>query len=447
MAKLFGTDGVRGVANKELTPEVAYQLGRAGGYVLAKGNSPKILLAKDGRLSGDMLEAALAAGLCSIGAQVHCAGIMPTPAVAYIVREYGFDAGVMISASHNEMADNGIKFFNRQGLKLPDELEAEIEKLINENLDELPRPIGENVGKIAQYPKAIKDYAEFLLSIVDLDLRGIKIAVDCANGATYKIAPYLLTKLGAIVYPLHCLPNGININKDCGSTHMQSLQAHVKKHGADVGLAFDGDGDRMLAVCDKGNIIDGDMLMAICGLDMYENGELANNTIVATVMSNQGFECFCNENGITMHRTDVGDRYVLEKMLAEKHSLGGEQSGHIIFLQHTTTGDGLLTALKLLSVMARKNKPLSELASVMEIFPQVLENATVPNARKAEMATCKEIIDCQAQIEAEMNGEGRILVRPSGTEPVVRVMLEGRDKGQIGEWARRLVGVIEGCLG
>jgi phosphoglucosamine mutase len=271
--------------------------------------------------------------------------------------------------------------------------------------------------------------------------------VDCANGAASEIAPKVLRKMGAEVVSLHSSPDGTNINKNCGSTHMESLQAYVKEHKADIGIAFDGDGDRMLAVCEKGDIVDGDAILAICGLHMHEQGKLANNTIVATVMSNQGFECFCAERGISLLRADVGDRYVLEKMLAEKHNLGGEQSGHIIFLEHNTTGDGILTALKLLSVIKAKNKPLSELASVIEIFPQVLVNAVVPNVRKAELKTCKEIIAAQAEIEAALEGSGRILVRPSGTEPVVRVMLEGRDKGQIEHWAKSLAAVIEKNLG
>jgi phosphoglucosamine mutase len=442
-----GTDGVRGVANVELTPEIAFLLGRIGGYVLTREstNAAKFLLAKDSRLSGDMLEAALTAGLCSIGAQVFCAGVIPTPAVAYLVRKYKFDAGVMISASHNEMADNGIKFFDQNGFKLPDSLEEEIESLIEKNRfdDKLPRPIGENVGTVSKIAEALDDYANFLLEITESNFLGMKIVVDCANGATSKIAPYLLKSKGAIVIPLYALPDGTNINKNCGSMHMESLQTHVKKYNADIGIAFDGDGDRMLAVCEKGNIVDGDAILAICGLDMYERGELSNNTIVATVMSNQGFECFCGEKGIKLLRADVGDRYVLEKMLEENHVLGGEQSGHVIFLEHNTTGDGILTALKLLSVMTKKNKPLSKLAGVVETFPQVLVNATVPNSRKAELNSCKEILAAQAEIEAALEGNGRILVRPSGTEPVVRVMLEGRDKTQIENWAKSLAGVIE----
>lgn len=449
MGKLFGTDGVRGMANVELTPELAFDLGRVGAHVLtcAAENAPKILIAKDSRQSGDMLEAALTAGLCSIGATVYQAGVIPTPAVAYLVRKYGLDAGAMISASHNKMADNGIKFFNKDGFKLPDSLEDEIEALIEKSRihgDRLPRPVGRDVGKVEQCPNAAEDYASFLLSIIpELKTGDIKIVIDCANGATSYVAPKVFENLGGEVLTLHNMPNGANINRNCGSTHMESLQEKVKEMGADIGIAFDGDGDRMLAICEKGKFIDGDSILAICGLDMKEQGKLEKSTIVSTVMSNQGFECFCRDNGINMLRADVGDRYVLEKMLAEGYSLGGEQSGHVIFLEHNTTGDGILTALQLLSVMARKKQPLSKLAGVVETFPQVLVNATVPNIRKPELKTCPEIQAAQAEIEAALQGEGRILVRPSGTEPVVRVMLEGRDQNKIEEWAKGLADIIE----
>jgi len=468
MGKLFGTDGVRGVANTEITPELAFKLGRVGGYVLTvdtnnkvddaknTGNdahhriAPRVLIATDSRRSGDMLEAAITAGLCSVGASVFRAGVIPTPAVAYLVRKYGLDAGVMISASHNKMADNGIKFFNKEGFKLHDSLEDEIEALIEKMAalgDDLPRPTAEGVGMVNYCDRAEVDYASFLLSTVKgLDLTGKKIAIDCANGATSSLAPLVFKNLGADVQIIHNSPTGNNINENCGSTHMESLIAHVKETGSSIGIAFDGDGDRVFAVCENGGMIDGDAILAICGLDMNERGKLAQNTIVSTVMSNQGFEIFCNNNGIKMLRADVGDRYVLEKMLAEKYSLGGEQSGHVIFLEHSTTGDGILTALQLLAVMARKNKPLSELAGAVETLPQVLVNATVPNNRKPELNYHQEIKNAQAEIEAAMAGEGRILVRPSGTEPVVRVMIEGRDQAQITAWAKSLANVIEKCL-
>lgn len=449
MGKLFGTDGVRGEANTELTPELAFRLGRVGAYMLTKQvkAAPRVLVAKDSRRSGDMLEAALAAGLCSIGAVVYQAGVIPTPAVAYLVQKYNLDAGVMITASHNTMNDNGIKFFNNKGFKLPDAVEDEIEKLVSQlqmGNDNLPRPIGEGVGVMQPCDTGLDDYISYLLSTVPgLDLTGIKVALDCANGATSEAASIVFEKLNATVHTLHNTPDGTNINANCGSTHMESLQEYMKAQGADIGLAFDGDGDRVLALCEKGELLDGDKILALCGSDMKERGKLEKNTIVATVMSNQGLELYCNKKGLILHRTDVGDRYVLEKMLADNLTLGGEQSGHVIFLSYGTTGNGILTGLQMLSIMARKKKSISALTSEMEILPQVLVNVKVPNHRKAELATCENIQKAQSEIESAMNGEGRILVRPSGTEPVVRVMLEGRDLDKITNWANNLKKVIE----
>lgn len=448
MGKLFGTDGVRGVANKELTPELAFKLGRAGAYVLAKAaKSPKILIAKDSRISGDMLEAALTAGLCSVGAHVYRAGVIPSPAVAYLVKKYNMDAGVMISASHNPMPDNGIKFFSKQGFKLPDAVEDEIEVLMAENSfgnDTLPRPTAGEIGTVNECPSATDDYISFLLSTVSApDLSSMKVVIDCANGATSFAAPVVLKKLGAETITMHNAPDGKNINDNCGSTHMESLIARVRETGANIGLAFDGDGDRMLAVCEKGNMIDGDAIMAVCGLDMSERGVLQKDAIVATVMSNQGFEVFCRENNLNMHRAPVGDRYVLEMMLENGYTLGGEQSGHIIFLDRSTTGDGILAALQLLSVLSRKKASLSELAGVIKTFPQVLVNVRVPNARKPELETNPEIKKARKETEAALAGEGRILLRPSGTEPLVRVMLEGPDLAQIDKLAKSLANIIE----
>jgi len=449
--KLFGTDGVRGVANTELTPELAFQLGRAGAYVLTKkaAGAPKVLLAKDSRLSGDMLEAALTAGLCSIGARVYHAGVLPSPAVAYLVRHYKLDAGVMISASHNPMADNGIKLFSNEGYKLPDALENEIEAIVSEinaGRDALPRPTAEGVGMVFQSEAAAEDYASYLIGTVPgLSLKGMKVALDCANGATGATAPLVFQRLGAEVHAINHKPNGLNINVKCGSTHIEPLREYVKANAMDVGLAFDGDGDRMFAVDEKGNVVDGDAIMAICGLNLHESGKL--NDIVATVMSNQGLEIFCRQNGIKLHRAAVGDRYVLEKMLAENLPLGGEQSGHIIFKEHGTTGDGILTGLQLISMMAKKNEPLSALTGIMEALPQVLVNVTVPNMRKPELSTNENILKAQKEIEAAMAGEGRILIRPSGTEPLVRVMLEGRDGAQISKWAENLAKVIKNEIG
>jgi len=452
MGKLFGTDGVRGVANreKELTPELAFQLGRAGAYVLTKNckGVPRVLVGKDSRRSGDMLEAALVAGLCSIGVYVFQAGVIPTPAVAYLVRHYKLDAGVMISASHNPMQDNGIKFFNNEGFKLQDSLEDEIESLITDTFgkDDLPRPESEGVGVINTCPFALDDYASYLVSTaLGIRLDGIKVALDCANGATSEVAPLVLAKLGAEVFTLSNKPNGSNINAGCGSTHMEDLQEYVRTIGADIGLAFDGDGDRMLATDENGNLIDGDVILAICSQHMKEQGKL--NELVATVMSNQGLGKFCNQENIIFHRTAVGDRYVLEKMIEDNLPLGGEQSGHLIFREYSTTGDGVLSGIRLLIVKALKKVKMSELTGIMEIFPQVLINAKVPNERKKEMFTNETIQKVQKDIEEKLADDGRILVRPSGTEPIVRVMIEGKDFEQIELWAKELVEVVEKTLG
>jgi phosphoglucosamine mutase len=442
------------VANRELSPELAMRLGRAGAYILTRESNnakPKVLIGKDTRRSGDMLEAALTAGLCSIGAEVHQAGDIPSPAVAYLVRHYGFDAGVMISASHNPMADNGIKFFNRKGQKLSDAMEDEIETIEAElkKNDALPKPIGEAVGRLFPCPQAVTDYTSFLLSTVpDLKVNNtFTVALDCANGATSRIAPQIFAALGAKVETLHNQPDGTNINKNCGSTHMGSLCAHMTECGADIGLAFDGDGDRMLAVDEKGKPLDGDAIMAICGLDLHRRGALNGSTLVGTVMSNQGLDVFCKQHGITLHRTDVGDRYVLEKMLADDLSLGGEQSGHVIFRQYNDTGDGILTGLQLIAAMARAGKPLSQLRGIIEVFPQVLVNARLSGERKHEYATHEAISSALTAIEAKLaEQEGRILVRPSGTEPLVRVMIEGRDQETITKWANGLAQLIEETL-
>jgi len=450
MKKLFGTDGVRGIANTgDMAPLLVYELGRAGAYVLTKNITgvPKVLVAKDGRRSGDMLEAALAAGLCSIGAEVYQCGVIPTPAVAYLIKKYKFDAGVMISASHNPMEDNGIKFFNHKGLKLPDQLEEEIEEIINTKAD-LPNPIGCEVGIIKKCPYALDDYASFVVSTVpNLNLKGIKVALDCANGATSMIAPIIFEKLGAEVQTLHNQPDGCNINENCGSTHMESLAKFVVSQNADIGIAFDGDGDRMLAIDENGNVVDGDIIMAICGHDLSQRQLLAKNTIVATVMSNQGLEVFCRKNGIILCRTAVGDRYVLEKMLEDDLTLGGEQSGHLIFRQFNTTGDGILAGVQLLSVMHRSKKSMAELVGMVEIFPQVLINVKIQKAKMTEFKTNETIKKAQAKIEAELIEDERILVRTSGTEPLVRVMLEGRDCNKINKLAKELAEVIKGCLG
>ena len=428
MGKLFGTDGVRGIANETLTGSLAYQLGRAGAYVLTKemDHAPKILVGMDTRLSGDMLESALVAGICSMGAHAVLAGIVPTPAVAYLVRKYKLDAGVVISASHNPMEYNGIKFFNKDGYKLRDELENEIEDIIFHHLDELPSPTGGGIGTKLISDDAVEDYIQFLTKSTSARFDGIKVALDCANGAAYKVAPISILNLGASMCIIHNEPDGTNINDGCGSTHMEDLKKFVVENGADIGFAFDGDADRCLAVDEKGNLIDGDKILAICGLAMKEKGMLKKDTIVGTVMSNLGLTMMGRKEGIEILQTNVGDRYVLEKMMEGGYNIGGEQSGHIIFLDHNTTGDGVLTAIQLLTVMKETGKKASELASVMETMPQVLINAKVNNDRKNDYLEVEEIrqaIDRLSDVFAE---DGRVLIRTSGTEPLVRVMIEGK---------------------
>lgn len=445
MGKYFGTDGVRGIANTELTPELVYKLGRAGAYVLTKEkkHAAKIIVGMDTRISGDMLEAALIAGICSVGAHAISLGIVPTPAVAHLVRVYNADAGVVISASHNPVKDNGIKFFNSQGFKLRDELEDEIEDIMINSIDSVPRPIGTEVGTRKVNDEAIFDYVDFLKTTTDVSFDGIKIAIDCANGATYKAAPLVFEALGAEVCAIHREPDGTNINKDCGSTHMKSLIEYVKENNINVGIAFDGDGDRCLAVDENGEVVDGDQIMAIFGNYIKENGKLKNNTIVATVMSNLGLFIMGEKSGINIEKTSVGDRYVLERMLEKDYSLGGEQSGHIIFLEHNTTGDGILTAIQLLSIMKKTNKKLSELKNVMEVMPQVLINAKVDSKKKNDYLKDEVIKNAITEVEKKFEGEGRVLIRPSGTEAIVRVMIEGRDKEILKLEAEKLVKLIE----
>lgn len=449
MARLFGTDGVRGVANSELTAELAYKLGQAGAFVLTSETRhvPRILVGMDTRISGYMLEAALVAGICSVGAEAVCLGVIPTPAVAYLTRYYKADAGVVISASHNPFEFNGIKFFNSKGYKLPDSTEDNIEELIRENQAQIQLPRGEGIGKRYSAENALRDYMDFLKGTISCDLKGLKIAVDCANGASYLAAPRLLAELGADVSTINNNPDGININKDCGSTHMDALKKFVKEYGANLGLAFDGDADRVLAVDENGNMVDGDQIMAIIGFDLKQKGGLEKNTIVATVMSNLGFDIMAQNNGIRLVKTKVGDRYVLEEMLESGYVLGGEQSGHIIFLNYNTTGDGLLTALQLLSIVKSTGNKLSELAGVMKALPQVLKNARVKNEKKHRYMEDELIARLCSELEDEFNGEGRVLIRPSGTEPLVRVMIEGKDNEYINRRASELAGIIEKRLG
>ena len=448
MSRLFGTDGVRGVANEELTPQLAMQLGQAGAYVLSRENQhkPTIMVGCDTRISGDMLANALMAGACSVGANAVFVGVVPTPAVAYLTRKYKVDAGVVISASHNPVEFNGIKFFDGNGYKLPDSLEDEIEALIRNGMQGIKFPIGAGVGKIKYRTDAREEYINHAIQAVKVDLAGMKIVVDCAEGAAFYTSIEALKESGAEIVAIHTNPDGTNINANCGSTHMEELQARVVYEKANLGLAFDGDADRLLAVDENGKIVDGDQIMAIVGNHMKAQGKLKLDTIVATVMSNLGFFLMGEKNGIRIEQTKVGDRYVLERMREMGASLGGEQSGHIIFLDENTTGDGLLSALHLLQVVVETKKPLSELAKIMEVMPQALLNAKVPNHKKEHYMDYPEIADAIAALNKKFAGEGRVLIRPSGTEPLVRVMIEGKDQKMIEAEARKLAELIHNIM-
>lgn len=448
MARMFGTDGVRGVANEELTPLLAMQLGQAGAYVLTRENNhkPTIMVGCDTRISGDMLANALMAGACSVGANCIYVGVMPTPAVAFLTQRYKVDAGVVISASHNPVEFNGIKFFDGDGYKLPDALEDEIENLIKSSMAGVKFPIGPGVGKIKLRTDAKEEYINHAIRSVNVDLRGMKVVVDCAEGASFYTSVEALKELGAEVVAIHNSPDGTNINANCGSTHMQELQARVVYEKAAIGLAFDGDADRLLAVDENGRVVDGDQIMAIVGNYLKGHGKLKNDTIVATVMSNLGFSLMCQAHGITLERTKVGDRYVLERMKEIGANLGGEQSGHIIFLDENTTGDGLLSALHLLEVMVETGKKLSELASIMEVLPQALVNAKVANHKKEKYMEFPEIASAIRELENKFAGEGRVLIRPSGTEPLVRVMIEGKDQQVIQNEAEKLAALIQDVM-
>ncbi len=444
MRKYFGTDGVRGIANLELTCDLAYKLGRAGGYVLTEGKEKvKVIVGKDTRVSGDMLEAALISGLMSVGCDVISVGIMPTPGVAYLTKKYGADCGVVISASHNPVEYNGIKFFNSEGYKLDDEIELKIEQYIDDINKVDYNPIKENVGKKIYINEPNRDYIDYLKSIIDVDFTGMKIALDCANGASYEIAPTVFKELGAEVFVINNEPNGNNINDKCGSTNPEKLQELVKTKKADIGLAYDGDADRLIAVDENGTIVDGDHIMILSAIYLKKHNKLNNNTLVVTVMSNIGLIIAAKENGINLATTSVGDRYVLEEMLKNNYNLGGEQSGHMIFTDYNTTGDGILSSLILAKTVKEENKSLSTLASVMVKYPQVLVNVKLKNENKNRYMEFKEVKDEIERIEKILDGSGRILIRPSGTEPLVRVMLEGKDEGQIKELAKNLANIIE----
>ena len=440
--KYFGTDGVRGVANQELSPELAFKVGRAGGYVLTRHSErkrPQVLVSRDTRISGEMLESALIAGLLSVGIEVLRLGVVTTPGVAYLVRAQEADAGVMITASHNPIEYNGIKYFGGDGFKLSDELEYEIEQILDAESDELPRPAADGLGVVDDYKEGALKYTSFLEQTISTDLAGLRVVVDAANGATSGFIANLFADLNVDLVPIHDQPDGLNTNLDCGSTHPESLQKAVVAEGADLGIAFDGDGDRCIAVDNEGNLVDGDKIMYICGKNMEENGRLKQDTVVTTVMSNLGMYKALEAHGMKSVKTKVGDRYVVEEMLKHDYNLGGEQSGHIIFLDHNTTGDGMLTALQLLQVLKTTGKSLKELAADVTTYPQELVNITVPDKATAmENARLKEVI---AEVEADMHGDGRVLVRPSGTEPLLRIMAEAPTKELVHAYVTRIAAV------
>ncbi len=448
MGRLFGTDGARGIANKELTCKLAMNIGRAAAMVLANENKhPKILIGKDTRLSGDMLEGALTAGLCSIGADVVLLGVVPTPAVAYLIKKYNADAGIMISASHNPFEFNGIKIFSCDGYKLPDELENEIESIVLDHSKPFPILVNDGIGKVIKAENAVSDYIEHIISTVPYRLDGMNVAVDCSNGSASTTAKELFTKLGANCHILFAEPDGININDKCGSTHLENLQKYVVENHLEMGVAFDGDADRCLAVDENGKVIDGDFIMAICAIDLHSRGKLAKNTAVGTVMSNMGFGKFCEENHLKFVSTNVGDRYVLEAMLREGYNFGGEQSGHVIFLDYSTTGDGQLTAAQLLSLVHRRNARMSSIATLMTHYPQILINVKVTNEGKVQFYKNQDIKNKIESVKNELGSDGRILVRLSGTEPLVRVMLEGLDKDKITRLANETADLIRAKIG
>jgi len=450
MGRLFGTDGARGVANTELTCELAMNIGRAAAMVLTDSGvhkHPKILIGKDTRLSSDMLEGALIAGLCSVGAEVVLLGAVPTPTVAFLIKKYKADAGIMISASHNPFEFNGIKIFSSDGYKLPDALEAEIESIVLDNSKPYYAPLGDGLGRVVRCETAVEDYIQHIIDTVPYRLDGMKIAIDCSNGSSSATAETLFTRLGAECHMLADKPDGININKDCGSTHLENLQKFVVDNGLQLGVAFDGDADRCLAVDENGDVIDGDFIMAICALDLASRNKLSKKTAVGTVMSNMGFSRFCSDNGLNFVSTNVGDRYVLEAMLREGYNFGGEQSGHVIFLDYSTTGDGQLTAAQLLSLVNRRQAKLSSIATLMTKYPQVLINVKVTNEGKLHFFTNQEIKDKIEAVKKELGDDGRILVRLSGTEPLVRVMIEGLDMELITRLANETAELIKYQIG
>lgn len=446
MGRLFGTDGVRGVANKDLTNELAMKIGMAAAEILLKTSEdkrPTVMIGRDTRASGDMLEAALTAGFCSVGVNVLSVGVVPTPAIAYLVGKYGCEAGVMISASHNPCEYNGIKIFQSTGYKLPDALEEEIESIILDTPDKIELKTGGEVGRRTYCKTAVEDYIEHVVSVCEVSLDGLNIAIDTANGSASVCAKEIFTRLGAKCHMLSDTPNGVNINLNCGSTHMEELSEFVKANKLDLGVAFDGDADRMLAVDENGEIVDGDKVIAICATQMKQENKLSKDTAVVTVMSNMGFFKFCENNGIKCAKTAVGDRYVLERMLKDGYNIGGEQSGHVIFLDYATTGDGELSAVKLLETVVKSGTTLAQLSKVMTVYPQVLINVPVTPEGKMKYNNDEYIISAVQEAEMELHGDGRVLVRVSGTEPLVRVMLEGMDTDHITRLGNYIADVVK----
>ena len=441
MARLFGTDGVRGVANSQLTPELAYKLGRAAAiYFGREEKNPKIIIGRDTRLSGTMLESALAAGICSAGGNVHLLGVIPTPAVSYLTEKMHASAGVVISASHNPFEDNGIKFFSHTGYKLPDAVEDEIAAIVEQPIDYTQSLTGSSLGQVIEEKDMGKEYIKHIVASADHRLNGLKVVMDCANGANSLVAPEILRQLGAHVVPIFCNPNGININNGCGSTHLDALKKKVLEEHANVGVANDGDADRCLVVDENGNALDGDQIMLICAMDLMAKKKLKDNVLVITVMSNVGLTKAMKKQGGSCVKTAVGDRYVLEEMLKNGYDLGGEQSGHIIFSDFAKTGDGMLTAVKLLGSMVEKNKTLSQLGALMVKYPQILVNVRVKD--KSGWDENKAIKEVIAKYQEKLGEDGQVLVRASGTEPLIRIMAEGPDQAELEHMAGAIAEVV-----
>ncbi len=449
MGRLFGTDGARGIANKELTCELAMNIGRAAAMVLTEQSDkkPVVIIGKDTRLSSDMLEGAIIAGLCSVGADVITLGVVPTPAVALLVRNYNADAGIMISASHNPYEFNGIKIFSSNGFKLPDTLENEIEEIVLDNVKQYDKAYMEKLGKVTVSEAGLDDYINHVIGTVPERPEGLRVAFDCSNGSASRTAEAIFSGLGIECHMMNAQPDGVNINKNCGSTHIEALAEYVKENKLDCGIAFDGDADRCLAIDENGELVDGDFIIAMCALDLKERGMLKNNTAVGTILTNMGFNKFCEKNQINFEATKVGDRYVLDSMVKNGYSIGGEQSGHVIFLDYCTTGDGQTTAAQILSLMKRKNKKLSEAAEVMKRYPQVMVNVKISPQGKKKVGSDSDIQAKVSEVENLLEGHGRIVVRESGTEPLVRVMLEGTDYDEINRLANETAEVVKRKLG